>query len=56
MGIEIRDWAWSLGFRIWEMSLKKQAGYGRWPSKKQDMGDEKNMWDMGEEDSRDRKG
>ena len=42
--------------RIWEMSLKKQAGYGRWPPKKQDMGDEKNMWDMGEEDSRDRKG
>ena len=31
------------------MSLKKQAGYGRWPPKKQDMGDEKNMWDMGEE-------
>ena len=38
------------------MSLKKQAGYERWPPKKHDMGDEKNMWDMGEEDSRDRKG
>ena len=37
------------------MSLKKQAGYGRWPPKKQDMGDEKNMWDMGEENFRDRK-
>ena len=37
------------------MSLKKQAGYGKWPPKKQDMGDEKNMWDMGEEGSRDRK-
>ena len=36
------------------MSLKKQAGYGKWPPKKQDMGDEKNMWDMGEEGSRDR--